>query len=91
MFQQCLLYEIPKSVITESVTLLGSIGGSAGVGYILSGSVVRGLCVGLKAAITGIGNLVCGVVVVRAGSIVGGVTLSMVGEDAGELIDEMVE
>lgn len=52
---------------------------------------MRGLCVGLKAAITGIGNLVCGVVVVRAGSIVGGVTLSMVGEDAGELIDEMVE
>ena len=39
----------------------------------------------------GVGALVCGVLVVGSGFIAEGVTLGMVGEDAGELIYEIVE
>lgn len=78
--------ECKKIRITESGSFLGSIGGGAGVGYLLSGSLVGGLCAGLTAATAGIGGLVCGIVVVGAGSFAGGVGGGMIGEMGGELI-----
>ncbi|WP_239658828.1 hypothetical protein [Pseudomonas weihenstephanensis] len=77
-----------KIRFTESGGFLGSVAGGAGAGYLLSGAIGGGLCVGLTAATGGIGGLVCGIVVVGAGSFLGGFAGGIVGEIGGEVIYE---
>lgn len=57
----------------------------------LTAPTVSGLCLGIGVTTVGVGALVCGVLVVGSGFLAEGVTLGMVGEDAGELIYEIVE
>ena len=58
---------------------------------VLTAPDVSGLCLGIGVTTVGVGALVCSVLVVGSGFLAEGVTLGMVGEDAGELIYEIVE
>lgn len=80
-----------KVKYTEAGSFIGAIAGGAVNGAILTAPVIASTCAALGLATAGMGGLVCGVVVVGAGSIVGGVSLGMAGEDAGELIYEISE
>lgn len=80
-----------KVKYTEAGSFIGGIAGGAVAGAILTAPVIASTCAALGLATAGMGGLVCGVVVVGAGSIVGGVSLGMAGEDAGELIYEISE
>jgi uncharacterized Zn-binding protein involved in type VI secretion len=75
---------------TEAGAFAGGIGGGVATGTILSAPVVGAICAGLSIPTAGIGTLACGIVVVGAGSFVGGLYGGKGGEIIGELIYENV-
>lgn len=80
-----------KVKYTEAGSFIGGFAGGAVAGAILTAPVIASTCAALGLATAGLGGLVCGVVVVGAGSVAGGVSLGMAGEDAGELIYEIAQ
>jgi len=62
-----------KIKFTETGSFAGALSGGALAGAALSSAVVGGLCVGLGIPTAGLAPLVCGLVVVGAGSVAGGV------------------
>ncbi|POF39456.1 hypothetical protein B0D71_25895 [Pseudomonas laurylsulfativorans] len=74
---------------TEVGSFAGGIAGGAVIGGILTAKTVGGICLAVSVPTAGIGILVCGVVVVTAGSLVGGAVGSGLGESFGDIIYEM--
>lgn len=80
-----------KIKFSETGSFVGSLGGGAWAGAALSSAVVGGLCVGLGVPTVGIAPLVCGLVVVGAGSVAGGTMGGAFGGWVGEKIYEAAE
>lgn len=80
-----------KVKFTETGSFAGGIGGGALAGALLTAPTVAGICVGLGVPTAGVGALVCGVLVVGAGSYAGGEVIGSLGEKAGEVIYEYTE
>ena len=80
-----------KVKFTEAGSFAGGIGGGALAGALLTAPTVAGICVGLGVPTAGVGALVCGVLVVGAGSYAGGEVIGSLGEKAGEVIYEYTE
>lgn len=77
-----------KVKFTEVGSFTGTMAGGALFGAALSSAVVGGLCVALGVPTLGTATLACGLIVVGAGSAVGGTLGGSVGEWAGEKIYE---
>ena len=80
-----------KVKFTEVGGFIGGVAGGAASGVILSGSTAGAICVALGVPTGGIGTLVCGLVVVGAGSLAAGVALGKTGEKTGEIIYEVTK
>lgn len=78
-----------KVKYTETGSFLGGLGGGA-LGGAAAAYGAGTVCVAIGIGTGGIGGLVCGLVVVGAGSFVGGQALGTAGEKAGELIYEQL-
>ncbi|GAB6405218.1 PAAR domain-containing protein [Pseudomonas sp. MHK4] len=74
---------------TEAGSFTGEIAGGALIGATLTAKTVGGICLAVGVTSAGIGTLVCGVVVVTAGSLVGGAVGNRLGESLGDIIYEM--
>lgn len=86
----CVRREVPKLARESSsrkrgASLGGGFGGSA-TGALLSGSASGIVCAGLSIPTGGIATVLCGILVVGAGSFAGG----KVGEKGGEIIGELI-
>ncbi|MGP5285097.1 hypothetical protein ACTXNJ_28480, partial [Pseudomonas helleri] len=73
---------------TEADNFAGGIGGGAIAGALLTAPTVAGICLAIGVPTVGVGTVVCSVVVVGAGSYVGGEVFGSIGEKAGEVIYE---
>ena len=73
---------------TESGGFAGGLAGGAGASYLLSGAAVGTICAGLSIGTLGAAGVVCGVLVIGAGSLAGGLVGGIAGEMAGEVIYE---
>ena len=73
---------------TEVVSFAGGIGGGVVAGALLTAPAVAGICLALAVPTVGVGPLVCGVLVVGAGSYAGGEVFGSLGEKTGEVIYE---
>ena len=80
-----------KIKFTETGSFVGSVGGGAIVGAILSGSSVTAICIALGVPTAGVASLACAVVVVGAASVTAGVVGGAAGEQVGEKIYEAVK
>jgi hypothetical protein len=78
-----------KVKFTETGSFAGGVAGGAAAGAALTGPVVGMICVGLSVPTGGLAMLACGVLVVGAGSLAGGVLGGAFGESTGELIYEV--
>ena len=77
-----------KVKFTEAGGFLGGILGGVAIGATLSAPAVSSLCVALSIPTGGTAGLVCGVLIVGAGSYVGGSAGGILGESAGEIVHE---
>jgi hypothetical protein len=77
-----------KVKFTEAGGFLGGILGGVAIGATLSAPAVSSLCVALSIPTGGTAGLVCGVLIVGAGSYVGGSAGGIFGESAGEIVHE---
>lgn len=77
-----------KVKFTEAGGFLGGIVGGVAIGLALSAPAVSSLCVALSIPTGGTAGLVCGVVIVGAGSYAGGSAGGIFGESAGEIVYE---
>ncbi len=77
-----------KVKFTEAGGFLGGILGGVAIGATLSAPAVSSLCVALSIPTGGTAGLVCGVLIVGAGSYVGGSAGGILGESAGEIVYE---
>lgn len=77
-----------KIKYTEGGNFIGGVGGGAATGALLTGSTAGVICVGLGVPTGGMGTLICGAIVVAAGSYAGGALGGATGEWAGEKIYE---
>lgn len=77
-----------KVTFTEAGGFLGGILGGVAIGATLSAPAVSSLCVALSIPTGGTAGLVCGVLIVGAGSYVGGSAGGILGESAGEIVHE---
>ena len=73
---------------TESGGFAGGLAGGVGASYLLSGAAVGTICAGLSIGTLGAAGVVCGVLVIGAGSLSGGLVGGIAGEMAGEVIYE---
>lgn len=69
---------------TEMGSFTGGIAGGAALGAALTAQTVGGLCLAFGAPTAGVGALVCGVVVVTTGSLVGSELGSGMGSGMGQ-------
>lgn len=84
--------EVCKRVkFTEAGNFAGGIGGGAIAGALLTAPTVAGICLAIGVPTVGVGTVVCSVVVVGAGSYVGGKVFGSIGEKAGEVIYEVIK
>lgn len=74
--------------LTETGGFAGGVAGGVAAGALLTGSTVGAICLGLGVPTGGAGTLVCGLVVVGAGSFGAGVAGGMAGEEIGDMIYE---
>lgn len=74
---------------TEVGSFAGEIAGGAVIGGVLTAKTVGGICLAVSVPTAGIGAVVCGVIVVTAGSLVGGAVGSGLGESFGDIVYEM--
>ena len=77
-----------KVKFTEAGGFLGGIVGGVAIGLALSAPAVSSLCIALSIPTGGTAGLVCGVVIVGAGSYAGGSAGGIFGESAGEIVYE---
>ena len=68
--------------------LAGGVAGGALAGAVLTVPTVAGICFGIGLPTAGVGTLVCGVVLVGAGSYLGGEIFGPIGGKVGEVIYE---
>ena len=76
---------------TEDGGFVGGIAGGVAVGSALTVSSAGAICIGLGVPTGLVGWVVCGIVVVAAGSFGGGVLGGMAGEEIGDMIYESVQ
>ena len=76
---------------TESGGFIGGIAGGVAGGALLSAGTTGAICAALGLPTGGVGSLVCGLVVVGAGSLAAGGALGKTGEKTGELIYEVTK
>lgn len=74
---------------TEAGSFVGGIAGGALVGAALTAQTVGGICLAVGVPTAGIGTLVCGVVVMTAGSLAGGAVGIGLGDLFGDVVYEM--
>lgn len=80
-----------KVKFTEAGGFLGGIAGGVTVGSMLSAPLVSSLCVALSIPTGGTAGIACGLLLVGAGSYVGGSIGARSGESAGEIIYESIK
>ena len=80
-----------KVKFTEVGNFLGSLGGGAAAGYLLTVPVVGTICVALGVPTGGAATLACGILVVGTGSFAGGELGAKGGEAIGEVIYESLK
>ncbi|MCF4994633.1 hypothetical protein GIW70_21570 [Pseudomonas syringae] len=80
-----------KIKFTEGGNFIGGVAGGAITGAALTGATVSTICIGLGIPTGGAATLLCGVIVVGAGSYAGGKLLGAGGETLGEAIYEVTK
>lgn len=74
---------------TEAGGFAGGIAGGALAGALMTAPSVAGACAAIGLASAGVGGIVCGIVVVGAGSLASGAVVGSIGEGVGEVIYEV--
>lgn len=80
-----------KIKFTEGGNFIGGVAGGAMTGAALTGATVSTICIGLGIPTGGAATLLCGVIIVGAGSYAGGKLLGAGGETLGEAIYEVTK
>lgn len=80
-----------KIKFTEGGNFVGGVAGGAMTGAALTGATVSTICIGLGIPTGGAATLLCGVIIVGAGSYAGGKLLGAGGETLGEAIYEVTK
>lgn len=80
-----------KIKFTEGGNFIGGVAGGAMTGAALTGATVSTICIGLGIPTGGAATLLCGVIIVGAGSYAGGKLLGSGGETLGEAIYEVTK
>lgn len=80
-----------KVKFTETGSFIGGVAGGAAAGSFLTGATAGSICVGLSVPTGGAAMLVCGLVVVAAGSFAAGAIGGATGEEIGEVIYEIAK
>ncbi|MDY7534909.1 PAAR domain-containing protein [Pseudomonas sp. Bout1] len=80
-----------KVKFTETGSFAGGVAGGAVAGLALTGPMVAAMCVALGVPTGGLAPLVCGVVVVGAGSLASGAIGGAFGEEMAEVVYEAVK
>ena len=76
-----------KVKFTETGSFFGGLGGGAAGGF-SAGLGAGFVCAAIGIGTAGVGGIVCGIVLVGAGSVAGGAVGSLLGEELGEIIYE---
>jgi hypothetical protein len=74
---------------TEAGSFVGGITGGAVIGTALTAQTAGGICLAVGVTTAGVGTLLCGVVVVTAGSLVGSAAGNGLGELFGDIVYEV--
>ena len=82
--------ECKKVKLTEGGSFLGSVGGGAGGAY-FGTLAATPVCIAIGVGTFGVGGLICGVVVVGAGAVIGGNAGARIGDKLGEVVYEGVK
>jgi hypothetical protein len=80
-----------KVKLTESGSFIGGVAGGAAAGAFFGTVGTGAICAALGPPTAGVGTLVCGLVVVGAGSFAAGALVGMGGEKIGERIYEVTK
>ncbi|MEB0206814.1 hypothetical protein [Pseudomonas sp. CCC3.1] len=76
---------------TETGSFLGGVAGGAAAGAVLTGSTVGYVCFVIGVPTGGVGTLICGIAVVGVASFASGAIGGVIGEEAGDVIYEIVK